>query len=55
VASLTPEDLEGTMETPVGEFSVGQMLEIFVVWHVSAHCGEIAALKGCQGAKGYPF
>jgi hypothetical protein len=55
VTSLTPEDLEATLETPVGEFSVGQMLEIFVAWHVTAHCGEIAALKGCQGAKGYPF
>jgi hypothetical protein len=55
LASLTPEDLERAMETPVGEQNLGQLLETFVIWHINAHCGEIAALKGCQGAKGYPF
>ncbi|MFN2165565.1 MAG: hypothetical protein ACK2U9_04825, partial [Anaerolineae bacterium] len=47
VGSLTPEDLERKLETPLGELNLGQMLEAFVVWHVSAHC--------CQGARGYPF
>jgi hypothetical protein len=55
LASLTDEDLEHTLETPVGELSLAQVLATFVVWHIDAHCGEIAALKGCQGAKGYPF
>ena len=55
VGTLTPEDLERTIETPVGKLNLGQVLETFVVWHVSAHTGEISALKGCQGAKGYPF
>jgi hypothetical protein len=55
LASLAPEDLDVTIETPVGELTMGQMLETFVIWHVNAHCGEIAALKGCQGALGYPF
>jgi hypothetical protein len=55
LASLSPEDLERTVETPLGEMMLGPMLETFVVWHVSAHTGEISALKGCQGAKGYPF
>ena len=53
--SLTPEDLERKLETPIGEHSVAQVLETFVIWHINAHCGEIAALKGCQGVKGYPF
>ena len=53
--SLTPEDLGRTIETPAGEQSLGQLVEVFVIWHANSHCGEIAALKGCQGAKGYPF
>jgi hypothetical protein len=55
LASLTPEDLERKIDTPIGELNLGQMLETFVIWHINAHCGEVAALKGCQGAKGYPF
>ena len=55
LASLTPEDLERKIDTPIGELNLGQLLEAFGAWHINAHCGEIAALKGCQGAKGYPF
>jgi hypothetical protein len=55
LASLAPEDLERELETPIGKLNVGQMLETFVIWHINAHCGEISALKGCQGARGYPF
>ncbi|HDQ71496.1 MAG TPA: DinB family protein [Chloroflexi bacterium] len=53
--SLTPDDLDREIETPVGALKLAEMIETFVIWHVNAHCGEIAALKGCQGAKGYPF
>jgi hypothetical protein len=55
LVSQTPEELERKLETPVGELSVAQVLETFVIWHINAHCGEIAALKGCLGVKGYPF
>jgi hypothetical protein len=55
LASLAPEDLERELETPIGKLSVDQMLETFVIWHINAHCGEISALKGCLGVKGYPF
>lgn len=55
LASLVPEDLERSLETPIGEINLGQMLATFGVWHIDSHCGEIAALKGCQGARGYPF
>ncbi|OQY17810.1 MAG: hypothetical protein B6I34_11640 [Anaerolineaceae bacterium 4572_32.1] len=55
LASLTPKDLERKIETPIGELALGQMVETFIIWHINAHCGEISALKGCQGAKGYPF
>jgi hypothetical protein len=55
LGSLVPEDLERVLETPIGEYSVAHMLSVFVVWHIDAHCGEISALKGIQGSKGYPF
>jgi hypothetical protein len=55
VASLTPEDLERTISTPVGEYTLDQYVEIFIIWHINAHCGEISGLKGCQGLKGYPW
>ncbi len=55
VASLTPEDLDRTIETVIGELTTGQMLEAFVVWHINVHCGEISATRGLQGLKGYPW
>ncbi|UCC75418.1 MAG: DinB family protein [Anaerolineales bacterium] len=55
VASLTPEDMARKIETTIGELTVGQFLEAYVIWHINVHCGEIAALKGCQGLKGYPW
>jgi hypothetical protein len=55
LASLKSEDLENEIDTPIGKLGIGKLLETFVIWHINAHCGEIAALKGCLGAKGYPF
>jgi hypothetical protein len=55
VASLAPEDLERTVPTPIGDYYLDQFLQTFVVWHIDVHCGEISALKGCQGLKGYPW
>jgi hypothetical protein len=53
--TLAPEDLERELDTPIGRLGVGKILETFVIWHIDAHCGEIAALKGCLGFRGYPF
>jgi hypothetical protein len=55
LSSLAPEELDRKIDTPIGELTLAQTIDTFVMWHVNAHCGEIAALKGCQGAKGYPF
>jgi hypothetical protein len=35
--------------------SLASLLSIGLVIHKMAHCGEIAALLGCQGVKGLPF
>lgn len=55
LTSLTPENLERKVDTPIGELNLAQLLTTFVIWHVDAHCGEISALKGCLSARGYPF
>ena len=55
LTTLSPQDLERRIQTPIGELNLAQMLETFVIWHINSHCGEISALKGCQGVKGYPF
>ena len=55
LSTLTPADLDIKRDTTVGELNQGQMVEIYIIWHINVHCGEIAALKGCQGAKGYPW
>ncbi|MFN2180971.1 MAG: DinB family protein [Anaerolineae bacterium] len=55
VASLTPGDLERSIPTPIGEFNMDQLLESFIIGHINNHSGEISALKGCQGIKGYPW
>ena len=55
VASLTPEDLDRPVETTIGTMTLAQMLDAYIIWHINVHCGEIAALKGCQGLSGYPW
>jgi hypothetical protein len=55
VASLALEDLQRMIDTPVGILNLGQYLELCVIWHINVHCGEISALKGCQGLTGYPW
>jgi hypothetical protein len=55
LSTLSAGDLEQKMDTPIGELSLAHLVQTFVIWHIDAHCGEISALKGCQGARGYPF
>jgi hypothetical protein len=55
LSSLAPEDLERRELTTAGEMNLAQAVELFIIWHINAHCGEISALKGCQGLKGYPW
>jgi hypothetical protein len=55
LAAQSPTDLDRVVHTPIGDYTVAATLDVFVIWHINAHCGEISALKGCLGAKGYPF
>ncbi|MHB1132824.1 MAG: DinB family protein [Chloroflexota bacterium] len=56
IQSLTPEDFDRIIPSQLSErTTLGQLIHTFVVWHVDVHCGEISALKGVQGLKGYSF
>jgi hypothetical protein len=39
----------------MGTQSVGFVVNNAVIGHAFSHCGEVSALKGVQGKKGYPF
>ena len=58
LASLNGDGLNRPVDLSTfgaGEQTVGWLLSNVVVGHVSGHCGEVACLKGLQGAKGYPI
>jgi hypothetical protein len=56
VASLKDEDLSKEIDLGGwGKKTVAQMLSGFVIAHANSLAGEIAAIKGIHGAKGYPF
>lgn len=55
LSSLTPADLDVELDSAIGIINVGKMIEAYIIWHINVHCGEISCLKGCQGAKGYPW
>jgi hypothetical protein len=54
LVSLTAEELDRKVKFAGGEHSVAEMLVICAAQSES-HIGEIAALKGIQGAKGLPI
>jgi len=53
LTTLTPQELDRKVKFAGGERSVADML-ILSISQSLAHAGEIAALKGIQGAKGLP-
>jgi hypothetical protein len=55
LASLTDEDLRRDMPWPFGGTGTVADYLALVVVHTALHAGEISALKGVQGAKGFPF
>lgn len=58
LASLTPADLDRQVDLTaagLGKMSLAQFLLTMLLGNTYAHTGEISALKGIQGSKGYPF
>jgi uncharacterized damage-inducible protein DinB len=52
---LDPSRLEEEIDSTRGKRSRVAMLSRLLVTHKLTHLGEIAALLGCQGVKGFPF
>lgn len=53
LASLIPADLDRMVSGFRGEAPLGNMLSAALVGHFADHMGEMSALKGCQGGKGW--
>ena len=51
---LLPEELGCVVQFAGGERKVSDMI-ILLANHTTSHAGEIAAIKGVQGAKGLPY
>jgi DinB superfamily len=58
IASLSDMDLDRELDLSgvgFGTQKLGWVLNFLVLNHIGTETGEISALKGIQGAKGYPF
>jgi hypothetical protein len=58
LSSLADADLSREVDLSamgMGKQTVGFVLDNALLGHAFCHCGEISALKGVQGKKGYPF
>jgi hypothetical protein len=56
VGSLSAADLDEEVDIPgFGKHPRAYFLNMIAVIHPSNHCGEIAAIKGMNGVRGYPF
>jgi hypothetical protein len=53
LAGLTEADMEKMIEGPRGQSPLALQLSTNFVTHMFEHTGEISAIKGLQGAKGY--
>jgi len=45
--SITPDEFDKVVKTPLGEFTAGQILSLFMV-ELTQHIGHIAYLRGLQ-------
>ncbi|HEY8765874.1 MAG TPA: DinB family protein [Dehalococcoidia bacterium] len=56
VAGLSDEDLDRKIDfVEMGPTPISSVLTMVAIVHPSNHIGEVSALKGMEGAKGYPF
>lgn len=54
--TLSAEDLDRIVDIPgLGKQPLAYFLSLAAIIHPSNHIGEVSALKGIQGAQGYPF
>ena len=53
LATLKDSDLERLVEGFRGQAPMANQLSVLLITHPFEHIGEISAIKGCQGQKGY--
>jgi hypothetical protein len=58
IAGLSDADLDRPVDLSgvgLGQHTIGTAIGLLIVNHLGTETGEIAVLKGIQGARGYPF
>jgi hypothetical protein len=58
LSGLSDEELDRPMDLSgvgLGQHTLGSAIGLLIVNHLGTETGEIAVLKGIQGARGYPF
>lgn len=55
LGSLQPDELEQEVDGMRGRSPLATVLTVSLVIHKASHMGEIAALLGSQGVRGFPF
>jgi hypothetical protein len=56
IEKLSPEDLEITKDLgPMGAPTVEHIISAYLIGHCFSITGEVSAVKGVQGLKGYPW
>lgn len=55
LATLDADALEREIETARGRRPLSEALSFALVLNKVVHLGEISALRGCQGERGFPF
>lgn len=55
IGSTDDATLAREVDSPVGKLPAAAVFAVIVVGHYNNHCGEISAIKGTGGLRGYPF
>jgi len=58
LATLSESDLDAPLDLSgigLGQHTLGTAIGLLIAHHLGTETGEIAVLKGIQGARGYPF
>ena len=55
LANLPDDDLDRKIPSPLGDQTIGWLITMVLATHPITHSGEVGALKGVHGMKGWPF
>lgn len=55
IGGMSDAQLAAEVETPLGKMPAGMFINSLLHFHVAEHAGEISAIKGIKGGRGFPF